>query len=296
MKADYSSVIIVYESFQNTIYEEMMDIAVEADMNEENKTGESIPEKSDPGFFNKVLEFIKALIIKIGEIFEALRRKLTNRLRLLMETDHGFFSVYNKRKAMVKPYPNIRVVNYKYVDHVLDQPINNILKDINDCLRSMKTIENQPTASDRVSTILESSKTSIIEKLIEPYCDNENITTIPQFMKYLIEKYRGEKSEYVYTSAQIPQIEKMAMSTSDLNRKCNEFIRTANVLYNELKIFQSQASRAHDDTETLNIIASNASKAAELYNAYTAIINFYYEAKLEQSLNSRALLKRFYQF
>jgi hypothetical protein len=294
MKADYSSVIVAYESFQNSIYDVLTDIALEAD--EMVNPPEEIPDKPQPGFFNKVMDFIRALIHKIGEIFENLRRKLGTRLRLLMETDKGFFSVYNKRKAAIKPYPNIRVVNYKYVDQVLDHPVGMILKDINESLRALKTTEEVPNVSDRISEIINASKTSIVEKLIEPHIEGAEIKTIPQFMKYLIEKYRGEKAEYVYNQSQLAQIEKMAMSTSDLNRRCNEYIRRANTMYNELKLFQSQASRANSDTKTLNLIASNAAKAAELYNIYSSIINFYYEAKLEQSLNSRALLKKFYQF
>lgn len=313
MKADYNSVIYAYESNNVDILNiiaDSFDVAMEADSNtpDEVNASKAVSDtvKSDERkaidkttLINKVVERVKALIKKIGDMFEALRRKLSNRLRLLGETDKGFAKLYYKQKSMIKPYKTIKVVSYAYINQVLDAPIDKLLRETSMCLDKLRAIEGTTNGSSRISDILNAPQGKIIEVLLEPYVDGNSkgtISSINDFIKYLVEKYRGEKKELVYHDTQLPQIESIALSTKDLSAKCNTYLKSAQEAYNKLKVLEYQVSRNSTDEKVIKLVTANAAKAATLYNAFSALIHSYYELKLEQSLNYRIILKKFYQF
>lgn len=309
MKANYNTPLIAYESFQNDIYSILMNIATEGDETSIQKnaatktTSNSDPSNANQAIANtnlvtRISEIVKKLMQKIGEILEALKRKLSNRIRLLKETDKGFYNLYYRRKSMIKPYPNIRKTTYQYIDQLLENPMQRLMGDVNNCLLALSKIDSEPNYSQRVSDILEAPQGKMIQILFEPYTKNSDIEidTVAKFAKYIIELYRGEKKEIVINSSRLPEIERMAMSTRDLESRCNSYLSQANSTYNRIKLLPSQIIRVNKDPKMLNLISANVSKAAELYNAYSTLVHIYYEAKLEQSLNYRLLLKAFYQF
>ena len=313
MKAEYNSVLHAYESNNAdilNIISDNFDIALEADANtpDEVNADKAVSDtvKSDETksaektiLINKVIERVKALIKKIGQIFEALKRKLSNRLRLLGETDKGFYKLYYKRKSMIKPYPNVRLVSYTYNNQVLDRPIEKLMQETTLCLDKLRAIEGTTNSNSRISEIINAPQGKIIEVLLEPYVDSNSkgaIASINDFIKYLVEKYRGEKKELVYRDTQLPQIEASALSTKDIASKCNSYLSSAQEAYNKLKVLEYQVSRNSTDEKVVKLVTANAAKAATLYNAFSALIHAYYELKLEQSLNYRIILKKFYQF
>lgn len=313
MKADYNSLIYAYESnnidILNIISGEF-DSAMEADastpdeINASKVVSDTV--KSDESkaidktkLINKVVERVKALIKKIGDMFDALKRKMANRIRLLNETDRGFYKLYNKRKSMVKPYQNIRVVSYQYNNQVLDRPIEKLMSETIMCLDKLRAVEGTTNSNARISEILTAPQGKIVEVLLEPYVDSaskDKVASINDFVRYLVEKYRGEKKELVYRDTQLAEIEANALSTKDLSSKCNTYLRNAQEAYNKLKSLEYQISRNTTDDKVVKLVTANAAKAATLYNAYSALIHAYYELKLEQSLNYRIILKKFYQF
>ena len=215
------------------------------------------------------------------------------------ETDRGFYKLYYKRKSMIKPYQNVRVVSYQYNNQVLDRPIEKLMQETTTCLDKLRAVEGTTNGSSRISEILNAPQGKIIEVLLDPYIDGNDkgsIGSINDFIKYLVGKYRGEKKELVYRDTQLPQIEANALSTKDLASRCNNYIRSAQEAYNKLKTLEYQISRNSTDEKVIKLVTSNAAKAATLYNAYSALIHAYYELKLEQSLNYRIILKKFYQF
>ena len=246
---------------------------------------------------SKVIEKVKALLKKIGEIFDALQRKLGSRMRLMAETDKKFKSMYYKRKSMIKPYNSISVISYKYVDAVLDQPIDKLMKEVTLCLDKLRAVEGTTNTNQRVSDIINAEQGKMIETLLTPYIKDakEPISSVPIFVKMLVERYRGEKTEFIYNASQIGQIESIALNTNQIVSKCNNYIKGAQDAYNKLKAIEYQIKRS-DDEEKIKLIGNNASKAATLYNAYSTLIHSYYELKLEQALNYRIILKKFYQF
>lgn len=314
MKADYNSLIYAYESNNVDILSIIADefsIATEADANTPDEINASkavtdtvkseetsVVDKSN--LFNRVLERVKKLIKKIGAMFDELKRKLMNRLRLLDETDKGFFSIYKKRKSMVKPLSSVKVISYEYNNQVLDRILNTMLSETAACFDKLRAIEGTTNGNARISEIINAPQGKMVEVLIAPYAKNAKDgqpTSIPELVKYLVTQYRGEKKEIVYQEADISsKLEPAAMSTKDLANTCNGFLKKAQEAYNKVKPMEYQIGKNKTDEKVLKLIASNTAKAATLYNAYSAMVHAYYELKLEQSLNYRIILKKFYQF
>lgn len=312
MRADYNSLIYAYESNNLAILDIMSDeleVATEADeqtpaeLNAENATRDTVSTDENKQvtktvLINKVIERVKAFIRKIGEIFEGLKRKLSNRLRTLAETDKGFYSLYYKRKSMVKPYQKVRVISYQYNNSAMDQPIEKIMNETVRCLEKLRAIEGTSNGDSRISEIINANQGNVIEVLLAPYAKDSDIpvTSVPEFIRYIVSKFRGEKKELVYSDTQLNNIEANALSTKELASKCNGYLNAAQQAFNKIKGLEYQINRSSADPKVANLVATNAAKAATLYNAYSALINAYYELKLEQSLNYRIILKKFYQF
>ena len=311
MKADYNSLIYAYESNRLDILDIMKDdlmIATEADetpaeLDASKAVSDTV--KSDESkaatntvLINKVIEKVKNLIRKISNMFNQLSRKLSNRLRLMAQTDKGFYSLYNKRKAMVKPHPSIQVITYQYRNDVLDRPIQKLMDETVACLDKLRAANGTVNGSSRISEILNASQGKIIEVLLAPYAKDSDIpvTTIDGYVKYLVKAYRGEKKEIVYRDTQLGEIEKYALSTNEIANRSNQYLSKAKEAYSKLKGLEYQISRTSASDEVIKLVAANASKAAVLYNAFSALIHAYYELKLEQSLNYRIILRKFYQF
>lgn len=313
MKADYNSVIYAFESnnadILNIIADDF-DAALEADantpdeVNAEKAVSDTVRSDEEKAvnktiLINKIVERVKALIKKIGDIFQALKRKLSNRLRLLGETDKGFTKLYYKRKSMIKPYKSVQVISYAYVDQVLERPIEKIIQESLLCFDKLRAIEGTSNSNSRVSEIINAPQGKLVEVLLEPYVDSQSkgsVTTINDFIRYIVEKYRGDKKEIIYRDTQLPQIEANALSTKNLSIKCNNYLTSAQEAYNKLKTLEYQVSRNSTDEKVVKLVTANAAKAANLYNAFSALIHSYYELKLEQCLNYRIILKKFYQF
>lgn len=311
MKADYNSLLYAYESNRLEILDIMGDdvsIATEAQAaSEELDASKAVSDtvKSDESkaisntvLINKVIERVRNLIKKIGSIFEQLSRKLSNRLRIMSQTDKGFTSLYRKRKAMVKPYKSVQVISYQYHNEVLDRPIQKLMDETVECLDKLRAVKGTVNGSSRISEIINASQGKIIEVLVSPYVKDSDIpvTTMDAFIKYLVQNYRGEKKEIVYRDTQLADIERSALSSQEIANISNQYLNKAREAYNKLKSLEHQISRTSTDNEVTKMVASNAAKAAVLYNAFSALIHAYYELKLEQTLNYRIILKKFYQF
>ena len=309
MKANYNSLLYVYESNCEDILRittDGLDIATEADTPTEVDASAAVrdtvqsEEKAavdKTNLINKVIERVKALIKKIGEICNALKLKLSNRLRLMIETDKGFHRMYYKRKSMIKPYKSVQVITYQYIDQVLDQPMDKLLNEVKVCLEKLRAVEGTSNNSSRITEIIDAPQGKMIEVLFEPYTKNSDtpVTTVQEFVKYIVERYRGEKKQIVFQDTQIQQIESYSSSTG-IATKSNAYLKQAQEAYNKVKVLEFQIKRSETNTKVINLVAANASKAATLYNTYSALIDAYYELKLEQCLNYRIVLKKFYQF
>lgn len=246
----------------------------------------------------KASEKVKALIEKIGGMLDALKRKLENRFRLCMQSDKGFYNLYYKRKSMIKPYKAVKVISYSYNDQILDTTIDKIVGEVKACMEKLRLIEGTTNGSARITEIINAPQGKMIETLLAPYCKDAEtpVTSIQEFVRYIVGKYRGDKKELVYKDTEIPRIEQLAVKTEKIRTKCNSYLNTAKESYNQVKSLRYLINRNSGNEKVIKLITSNTAKAAELYNAYSALISTYFELKLEESLNYRLILRKFYQF
>ena len=199
---------------------------------------------------------------------------------------------------MVKPYESVQVISYQYNDAILDMPIQKLMDETVLCLDKLRAVKGTVNSSARISDILNAPQGKIIEELLSPYVKDSDIpvTTVDGYIKYVVKNYRGEKKELIYRDTQLAQIEKYAMSTQEISSRSNKYLTKAKDAYSKLKDLEHQISRNSNNDEVAKLVASNAAKAAVLYNAFSALIHAYYELKLEESLNYRIILRKFYQF
>lgn len=274
--------------------------ASKAAQNTARADGKNAEEKKDPTKFQQAMQKIREFLQKIMAIIESLKRKIGNRMRMILQTDKGFKVLLNKRKAMIKPLESVRVISYQYQNGKIEEPMKRLMNEVNQCLNTLSMPDGATNMNGRISEILQAPQGQMLEILFSPYVQRgENVTgpikTTPEFVKFLVDSYRGEKQEFVYRASQISDIERNAMMTTEINTRCNAYIKAAEGAYNRIKTLEYQIRRNTDSEKVITMIQENARKASVLYNAYNALVSAYFEARLEQSLNYRVILKKFYQ-
>lgn len=252
----------------------------------------------NPGKFQEVLQKVREFLQKMKAILDNLSRKLQNRIRICAQTDKGFINLYRKRKAMIKPHESVRVISYQYRNNLLEEPMKKIMGEVTQCLNVLKVTDGATNSNGRISEILQAPQGKMIETLFAPYTKNAKngpVKSVPEFVRYLVDSYRGEKQEFVYKASQVSEIEKNAMSMGDIRGRCNAYMQAAEASFNQIKSLESQVNRNQTDEKVLQLIAENSRKAATLYNAYSALVSAYFEVRLEQSLNYRVILRKMYE-
>jgi len=187
-------------------------------------------------------------------------------------------------------------VNYSYINDKLEGPFNSIMKDVQMTLMTLSYTNGPENANSRISDIIQADQGKMIETLLQPYTRNsqEPVTTAPAFIKYIVGEYRGEKQERTYRFSDIPAIEKNAMRTSEIKNRCTAFTNEAQRLYGRVRNLERELT-PNTDPKVITQVKENARKATVLYNVYISLIKSYFELRLEQSMNYRLILARFYQ-
>ena len=255
------------------------------------------------------VEKVRELLNNMYNIIDSLKRKLNNRIELLKEDESSFDNLLSK-KVQSGPVSNtIEVITFSYNNNLLENSVRGLEKDIDECLRSLAFVSsNNMERSGRLGNILNAPGGQLTSVLFAPYTQhgaNVKVNTAQEYVNYLINNYRGEKREYTYTADQIEKIKQNASKASDIERRMNLFISNIENSFNQFKNFDRKMSEVYNSiTANVNInennkkeqsmYVENANKANILYNVYSSIISTYYELRLEQSLNYRAILKRFY--
>ena len=246
--------------------------------------------------YQKAVTKLKEFIKKIGALLENLRRTLTNRFKLMIESDRGFQKLYIRQKQTIKPYDRVSVINYAYDNAKLEQPMKGLMNDMKNTLSALTMTNPGSTPSGRVSEILEAEQGHMLEALFKPYTRDakDPILSGAEFVKYMVNSYRGEKAERIYSSDQLGAIERNAMSSREISNQCNAYLRDCEALFHKVRAMENQLSPQAEEKE-IEMVQRNAQKASVLYNTYNAIVHMYYEVRLEQSMNYRIILKKFYQ-
>lgn len=246
--------------------------------------------------FQKAVTAVKEFIKKIGDILENIKRWIQNRLRSLMVNDRSFNNQYQQRKRMVKPLDTVTVVNYGYENNKLERPFRGLMGDLEATLRAL-SLANATEPTGRASEIINAPQGEMLKVLFKPYSDGAEteVSSAPLMVKHLVNTYRSEKRERTYQQSDIPAIERNAMSTAEIRNRCNSYINSCTQLYTAIRNLEKEL-RPDADEKVISTVRENARKASVLYNTYNSMVHAYFELRLEQSMNYRIILKRFYQF
>lgn len=321
MKVDYN---IIFESYQRANEEflnDCMEIVTEAETlntttpaaqnnaapnsteNQVNgKTSQSIDttrnnqlepsSKKKQSLIQRIQQIIQKVIAKVQEA----SIKIMNRLKLMLESDKGFFNTLHQRRAAQKPLQNFKAITYTYDEKYLDTTINGIQKL---ALGSINQLNNftGSTSDPKIKQILESDQNAVSNVLLSFFTKEkvEGGPDVQAFTREMIDRFRGEKKEAMHSQTEIPMLMIQAKSTSELSAKCNDIIRQCKNSVNTLKAIEMKA-RIQNTSEGLLEISRRVNKAVNIYNTLLTLTRMYFELKLEQSLSARMLLKKFYTF
>lgn len=313
MKVDYREILESYERLNQELLEICCDIVLEADSGtvnitnavtkeENNNYSTDITNKStqlEPGSKQKsnILQRIKKIIDKIVEFIRSAVMKIMNRLRLLIESDKGFYKNLHERINMQKPLKNFKAITYDYNEKYLDSTMKGI-KDV--AYGAIVALSNPmtTTSNPKVKQLIECDNSSIIPNLLSNFTNDKSRDgghDVQSFTREMIDTFRGEKKERMWNESQIQSLISLSKRSTELTNECHQIETKCKNLVNDMKRMESKA-RTVNTTEELNKITQSVVKASTIYNAYLGITRVYFELKLESALSARYLLKKFYSF
>lgn len=319
MKVDYKVILESYEVANRDFLNDCVDIATEAENLNTTPTSKSAANstenqvngntsqtvdttkqssiqpslKTKNNLISRIQETIKKIIDKIQQA----SIKIMNRLKLMLESDKAFNATLSKRRASVKPLKNFKAITYTYDPDYLDNLIDNIS---NLSLMCIKQLNNFTGASSnpKVKQIIESDPGTVSNILLSFFTKNKNQEGGPDvqsFTREMIDTYRGQKEEKMWSQSQIPELMRVAQGSNQLTTKCNELINKCKNSVNALKLAEAKA-RVQNTADGIMNISRRVTKATSIYNTLLTLTRMYFELKLEEALSARMLLKKFYQF
>lgn len=328
MKVDYKIILESYERANQEILAECYDIATEADqttnvanasaaaakqagnnstLNQvQGRTDQSVDTTAqsnqlEPGAKQKqnIIQRIHNLINKITEIISQAFMKISNRIKMFMESNDSFMATLSKKRGSVQPLKNFKAITYQYNDQYLESTMKG-LQDL--ALKSINALANSNiTISDsKVKSIIESDGSTVTSNLLSYFTQDKNREgghDAQSFTREMIDTYRGEKKESMWNESKIVFLMNSARNANSkvLADQCDKINSQCKNSLNNLRRMESKA-RLAKTTEELNIISQSVSKATTIYNTLVGITRIYYELKIESGLSARMLLKKFYQF
>lgn len=243
----------------------------------------------------KISDKLKQIIDHLLAMIEKVVLSITNALQRVNLTDKGFKKELREAELGVQPLNAIRVITYQYIDQVLDGEYQKITAIINRIVGSisstnMKDIDNERNPLNMDNKELEAYI------LREMKCPSE-ITDMTIYFSYLKKIFRGKKMEMQISKDALPRHKKLVVSydsfKDDVNRNKATMFNQISQLKNTLKIIN--ANLDNPDATKMKI-ARQMKNVSLLYNMYGTFLGSMFQLKVEQMLNSRIILKRFYQF
>lgn len=333
LKSDYTSLFMAYESFLSDIdeiFDSRIDSAMEANelitppqakaasptgvqnqntgnkpaevnarqaVKDTVKTDEKKQQEENESRVDtnaKISETVK----KIGENLKNLQNRITNRNKAIEQTTNSFKLDYEKQKQKIKPESELDIITFPYDNNYLDRTVKSVLKDLRNAINAL-SFEGGPTNDDEASSdILKSTTKDMLHQVYAKYSKDRRVfkeepETTPEFIRGMILTYRGEKKQFTYRDTQIGNLERLAMNTRDNMNDCMRYINEMNGMYARIKNLPNKVAY-NTDEKVVKQIRSSAQKAAILFDSYGTMVQAYYEAKLEETLSYRAILKRMY--
>lgn len=278
---EYNSIL---ESYNNLIIEidnmATIDYAMEAEVDEEvrkNKTGE------------KIQDMIFNIIDKMVRAFDELILKLKNRIRVAIATDKGFFKEFSTAEKNRKPLPNIKVINYTYTPEFLSSQYGKLKKLANDLIGEIQSINVKEN-----SDLLLSKKD--FQKVILDTMQFKDGEMFSDYLKYVRKEFRGEKKEMVISSNRVGEYKKVVNSYQSIHQALSSDLVNLKSSINNVRSRVKTLVRSQSVSDELkNQYKKQVTNISYFYSLFLSYSNMYFELSIERMLNSRIILKRFYQ-
>ena len=190
MKVDYNIILESYQRANEEFLNDCMEIATEAETlntttpaaqnnaapnSTENQVNGKITQSIDTTRNNQLepsskkkqslIQRIQQIIQKVIAKVQEASIKIMNRLKLMLESDKGFFNTLHQRRAAQKPLQNFKAITYTYDEKYLDTTINGIQKL---ALGSINQLNNftGSTSDPKIKQILESDQNAVSNVLL----------------------------------------------------------------------------------------------------------------------------------
>lgn len=241
---------------------------------------------------------VKVLLSKISVVLQNVIRGVSNRTRAFSKTDDQFKKEYMQRKRTNNPKNNILVESYAYKSGLIDTTFDKVLNDTIKAMTALQEVdlENARSLDGRTKAIISGKGQDILIELFKPYSRNVQIKNAKTFIHDFLLNVRGEKKNLKYTTSNLGEIERIALnSISAINQKMKMHEEKSKRIEATLRQIEFKLTRMQDKDGVIRI-KENMQKASILATTYSTLLQSYQELKLEEVLNYRAILRKFYGF
>lgn len=267
-------------------------IATEADNTEidDDKKGEST--------INKIVAAISEMIKIALANLETFKQKLANSFQNFMMTNDGYEKQLRIAETNTKPSNAVRLITYTYNDAVLDNVLNKFMPIINKSISALeiKSEEDLQSSMNRKDLLSLSQKDMEKQVMAMIGASKEN-SRIQIYFHELKKEFRGEKKERIIKKNEISSYRKLISNVKQLNIILSNIQLDMAGKMNQIESRIKVKMKSRDISQKIkNAVKQRLGNLISLYTSFTAFLEVYYVMKIEQVLNARVVLKRFYQF
>lgn len=267
-------------------------IATEADNTEidDDKKGEST--------INKIVAAISEMIKIALANLETFKQKLANSFQNFMMTNDGYEKQLRIAETNTKPSNAVRLITYTYNDAVLDNVLNKFMPIINKSISALeiKSEEDLQSSMNRKDLLSLSQKDMEKQVMAMIGASKEN-SRIQIYFHELKKEFRGEKKERIIKKNEINSYRKLISNVKQLNINLSNIQLDMAGKMNQIESRIKVKMKSRDISQKIkNAVKQRLGNLISLYTSFTAFLEVYYVMKIEQVLNARVVLKRFYQF
>jgi len=285
-----SEYIKVYEATVADINFVYYDAVLEADNNDNIDDEQTKRDRS------------KQISDRIGDIFQHILTLLEKLILTVMNafkkvnlTDKGFRKELRDAEINVKPLNGIKLTMFQYVNEVLETESSKFKNTVIEAISLVDTTDINKLKDE--SNPMNMTSTDLEQYMLKKMGCPSEIKDMTLYFQYIKKLFRGKKQEKVIMQDTIRYHMSVLDSYKPLTNRLNidkaSMFSQIHTLRSKLKI---STSKPDTPDETKRVVARQMKNVAMIYNMYGTFIGIFYQLKVEQMLNSRIVLKRFYQF
>lgn len=269
-------------------------LALEAE-NDPDQVDENNSEPAKKNIDN-IKEKIKAIFDTIIRVVKELFDSIALGFKRFMLTNNGFLKEFAQWKKMYKPEPTIEVINFEYGENNVRylENLNKIAYGFTDTI--YKTYRNKANSLDDIQdsdNILNFDEKQFVEEWIKKLGGNTD--NMGEFLRFVKEKFRGEKKTLKISSNMITYYEQVLKSYTNLITESNTTMAKMKSNINSAQSYISNILSNSNCTQEIRVKlmkqTRNLTKAIALNVQF---IHYMIDLKIEYAVNSRIILSRFY--